>query len=203
LEAKLCVSLLSYAKVNQCLFFSLAFSNIRKFLVAKDGLYAGVSSQNGGHVLKFMTNPSNPLDYIIVGNMDTGVAELVEHEHRIFVTTWPNTALGKKRGTPQVAGLYMSPSFSNVGLNENHAEQWVKVWSVTDYEPYDLIAYTYGGGALASYGGYLYWGTMHVPLTGLIAHAAVHGLSIGYCFTIIFRSLTIYLSIIVETLHPC
>ena len=31
-----------------------------------------------------------------------------------------------------------------------------------------MIAKSYGGGSLASYGGYLYWGTMQVPGTGSV-----------------------------------
>jgi hypothetical protein len=49
------------------------------------------------------------------------------------------------------------------------------VWDVDDYEPDPVTARTYGGGALASFDGWLYWGTMHVPGVSLLAHNSFYG----------------------------
>jgi hypothetical protein len=60
----------------------------------------------------------------------------------------------------------MSPPLADgdPGLTEADAAGWSQVWNISLYEPDPLIALTYGLGGLASYGGYLYWGSMHVPL---------------------------------------
>ena len=41
-----------------------------------------------------------------------------------------------------------------------------------------IVARTYGGGALASYDGTLFWGTMHVPFTGTLAAMVAEGAGI-------------------------
>ena len=60
-------------------------------------------------------------------------------------------------------GLYMSPVVPLGGLTTANANNWVKVWRATDYEPDTLVVRTYGGGDLSSFDGTLFWGTMHVP----------------------------------------
>jgi hypothetical protein len=68
----------------------------------------------------------------------------------------------------------MSPVVGG-GLTSADVNDWVKVWDVNEYEPDPVIAATYGGGAVASYGDYLYWGTMHVPFLSTEAHTSVYG----------------------------
>ena len=73
----------------------------------------------------------------------------------------------------------MSPEIpEDTGLTGADNDTWVKVWSVSDYEPDPVVARTYGGGALASYDGTLYWGTMHVPFTGTLAAMVAEQLGI-------------------------
>jgi PPE-repeat protein len=64
-----------------------------------------------------------------------------------------------------MAGVWISPKLSDglPGLNPEDATGWKQVWNVSLYEPDRLMSATYGLGGVASYGGYLYWGTMHVP----------------------------------------
>lgn len=135
-----------------------AFNDIRKWLVVKGVLYTTVGNSGfcgGGSVLRWTGTVANPFTYDIVGNLDSMGAELAEHEGRLFVATWPGCAL---------AGLYMSPSIPRRGgLTTAHAGGWTKVWKADDYEPDPTVAGTYAGGALHSFDGYLYWGTMHVP----------------------------------------
>ena len=64
---------------------------------------------------------------------------------------------------PNVMGLWMSPEIPDGGLTGSDNDTWQKVWSVSEYEPDAIVRRTYGGGALASYNGTLYWGSMHVP----------------------------------------
>ncbi len=101
-----------------------------------------------------------------MGNIDGQAAELTEHDGKLFVSTWPTFA-GK---ATVFAGLWMSPEIPVGGLTSANVNDWEKVWTVTDYEPDMVVAATYGGGALKSFDGKLYWGTMHVPLTSAFAH---------------------------------
>jgi hypothetical protein len=143
------------------------YSDIRQWVFNNGILYTGVkNSAGGGSVLKWTGTAANPFQFQVVGNLDTEAAYLAFHENRLFVTTWPNSSA--------LAGLYMSPIIPSGGLNATHASGWRKVWETNDYDPDPVTAASYGGGALASYGGYLYWGTMHVPGASLemalIAH---------------------------------
>jgi hypothetical protein len=145
-----------------------AINNIRKWLTVNGVLYTTVGvtyadDSTGGKVLRWTGSTENPFEFVVVGTLDSAGAELAIHEGRLFVSTW---AGGGEIGAPSAnnnpAGLFMSPVISSGGLPTSTAT-WPKVWSVTDYEPDPLIALTYGGGALVSFDGYLFWGTMHVP----------------------------------------
>ena len=146
-----------------------AYNNIRKWLVVDDILYAAVGkTAGGGAVLRWTGNLSDPFQFENVGNLNGDGAELAEHLGKLYVSTWPSGG-----GT---AGVWMSPEIPSGGLTEVlHKDSWIKVWAAEDYEPDPVTASTYGGGALASFGGYLYWGTMHVPMMATMAHFNVYG----------------------------
>lgn len=144
-------------------------NNIRKWLVVDDVLYTAIGTTVDGKVLRWNGDLSSPFDFEIVGNLDTQGAELAFHDGRIFISTWP---VGLGVGGAQ-SGLWMSPPIDADGLNGTDKDAWQKVWSVADYEPDMITALTYGGGALMSYNGELYWGTMHVPLMATVAHLTV------------------------------
>ena len=146
-------------------------NNIRKWLVADDVLYTAVGTEDGGAVLKWTGNLGDPFQFETVGTLDSSGAELELHEGRIFVSTWPGSELA---GGDGLAGLYMSPVVPAGGLPASE-DEWDKVWQADDYEPDPVTAATYGGGALASFDGYLYWGTMHVPMLSAAAHLGYHG----------------------------
>jgi hypothetical protein len=140
------------------------YSNIRKWLVVDDVLYTAVGNTGGGGtVLRWRGEAGDPFQFEVVGDLDGAGAELALHDGRLFVSTWPGLGLG-------MAGIYMSPLIPSGGLTATHTFSWTKVWQADDYEPDPVTAATYGGGALASYGGYLYWGTMHVPFLSTVAH---------------------------------
>ncbi|HVV81554.1 MAG TPA: hypothetical protein VHE35_00700 [Kofleriaceae bacterium] len=147
-------------------------SNIRKWFTYDGVLYTGVGMATtmggGGRVLRW-NGPSDPLRFTQVGTTGSEIAELVVHEGRLFGASWP------QHGEVEVpAGLYMSPVIPEGGLPESTAD-WEMVWRATDYEPDAVTATTYGTGALASFDGYLYWGTMQVPGRGALAHEDVYG----------------------------
>ncbi len=145
-------------------------TNIRKWVVIDGELYLGLGTVSGGSVLKWTGSLEDPFQFEQVGVLDGQAAELTEHDGRLFVATWPGLA-GKANN---IAGLWMSPEISGDGLTTADANSWQKVWTVTDYEPDPVVAATYGGGALKSYGGKLYWGTMHVPFVSTFAHFSVY-----------------------------
>lgn len=149
-------------------------NNIRKWLIAGDELYTTIGTADGGLVLKWTGDQLDPFQFETVGELDSAGAEIEEHEGRIFVTTWPGAELIGS-GDPVFAGLYMSPTVDPGGLTTLDTYDWEKVWESIDYEPDTVTAYTYGGGALASYNGKLYWGTMHVPMLSTLAHFSFWG----------------------------
>jgi hypothetical protein len=145
------------------------YTNVRKWLVGSDGeLYVGMQENRAsGVVLRWTgaksTDPESlfAFETVAVG-LDGDAAELVEHDGRIFVNTWP--------GNQNPAGLWMSPLIG--AISTDTADAWVKLWSTTDYDPDFFTALTYGGGAVESFDGWLYWGTMHVPGVAAINHPA-------------------------------
>ncbi len=141
------------------------YNNIRKWLAVEGVLYTAVgNTAGGGSVLRWRGDAGDPFQFEVVGVLDGAGAELALHDGRLFVSTWPS-GFGSA-----MAGIYMSPPIPAGGLTTTDAGAWTKVWEADDYEPDPVTAATYGAGALASYGGYLYWGTMHVPFLSTVAH---------------------------------
>lgn len=163
------------------------FGNIRHFVVADGALYAGVGvGANGGergHVLRWQGSKSDPFNFTVVANLPAQAADLTVHQGRIFVTTWPGAAdelAGPAtQATPvtnAIAAVWMSPKLSAgaPGLNPEDADGWQQVWNVSSYEPDPVVARAYALGGLASYGGYLYWGTMHIPMKATTLHMTTY-----------------------------
>ncbi len=146
------------------------YSNIRKWVNVGGVLYTAVrNTAGGGSVLRWNGSVTNPFPFEVVGQLDNEGAELSLYgNRRLAVSTWPVT-----NGPP--AGVYIGPIIPTGGLTSAATNQWRKIWSTTDYEPDPITAATYGGGAMACYKGWLYWGTMHVPLTAARANIAVNG----------------------------
>lgn len=150
------------------------FNNIRRFVAYNGDLYAGVQRigpENYGAVIKIVNRPRDsifPFGLEVVGELDQAGADIALHDGRLFVTTWPGFLNG---GTvdmskpltflQRAAGLWMSPPVPKTGLTPTHSRSWVKVWHANLYEPDLVMAATYGGGALCSFDGWLYFGTMH------------------------------------------
>ncbi|WP_328342461.1 hypothetical protein [Micromonospora sp. NBC_00421] len=205
-----------------------AYENIRHWVVAGGVLYAGVGlGANGGEagrVLRWTGNRADPFTFTEVADLPTQVADLAEHQGRLYVSTWPKAIVdgsvaGRATGDapplrpdhptgPQasysdvgeqapravgggqasrsdaaddtdradLASIWMSPPLATgaPGLNPEDAGNWTQVWSAADYEPDPVVRRAYALGGLASYGGRLHWGTMHVPLQATALHLSVY-----------------------------
>ena len=170
----------------------LEYDNIRKFLVIDGNLYTGVrvhpvnKDTPFGAVLKWTGDAIAPFQFEVVGYLDGEAVELVKHEGRIFASTWPD--LSKANRTMEegetfgYGGLWMSPTLGENGLTQLDTNSWTKVWSASEYEADELTARTYNGGALASFKGYLYWGTLHFVYSSAFIHASFYNHSQDWRF---------------------
>jgi hypothetical protein len=168
------------------------YNNIRRMVSVNGDLYFGVQRTNtlDGAVVRWVNNPRLagwPFVFQEVGTLDQMGADICVHEGRLFCTTWPGyveapleelVALDPAEMYRRAPGLWMSPVVPAAGLTTAHRTQWQKVWSIANYEPDQVIALTMGGGALASFDGYLYFGTMQVPGTGQIGYQFMYGLPV-------------------------
>ncbi len=145
------------------------YSSIRKFIVADTVLYTAVQDthKGTGTVLRWTGTRQSPFHFTTVGKIDNLGANMVVHANRLFIGTWPpgpfTSAAGFISNNNTEAGIWMSPPIPQSGLTPSHVESWKKVWQVSDYEAEASIVASYGLGDLASFDGYLYWGTMHIP----------------------------------------
>jgi hypothetical protein len=141
--------------------------------------YIGSPSYAGGSVLAVTgvtdyTNCPGCPAFTTVGLLPSEGAYIVPHQGHLFVTTWPSVV----KGNYVTSGLFMSPAVSSsTGALTVSGTAWAKVWLATDYEPDPAVATTYAGGALASFNGQLYWGTMHVPLLSTLTAVKTYKLT--------------------------
>ena len=150
------------------------YANIRKWLVVDDVLYTTVGNNGeGGEVLRWTGDAQSPFQFEVVGQLDSEGAELALHDGRLFVFTWSKTSEGEFQNDEE-AEIYMSPPLPQSGLTSADATNWTKVWTVSDYEPDPVTASVWLAGGIASFDGYLYWGTINFPGTGTVAHARVY-----------------------------
>lgn len=156
------------------------YNDIRKAVVHNGVLYIGVqNTAGGGSVLRWKGNSANPFQFEVVGNLDLNAAYITLHDGKLFVTTWP-VLPNISAPVPIFTGLmnlWMSPTIPAGGLTAADAGNWTKVWQVDQYEPDAWVRQFYLGGDLYSFGGYLYWGTMHVPF--IAALSAMQALDIS------------------------
>ena len=144
------------------------YCGVRKFVIVNNILYTSLletSLKAKGVVLRWTGNRNNPFQFKIVGKTDGMGANMVEHNGRIYIGTWPFSIQGSILAVTSIdvpeAGIWMSPIVPKEGLTDADIDKWKKVWKASDYEPDPIIAPIYGTSSMASYGEYLYWGTMH------------------------------------------
>lgn len=170
------------------------YSNIRRWVSTPAGLYTSVLNTqpitSNGSVIRWMGTRLTPFLFSTVGLLDNQGAYMAYHNDRLFVGTWPlESALPKfLNADPNfgkflptldawapMAGVYMSPTLGPLGLGPLQAPLWKKVWQASDYEPDSIVARGYAMGAMASYGGDLYFGTLHYFNSGVAAFTALYG----------------------------
>ena len=178
----------------------IGYNNIRSFRILDGVLYTAVGKNScssptsctptiiGGRILRLNPNiipgcTFSPTPQVLnpppcwnindatqtpteVGNLDTVAGSLAIHNGRIYTVTWPSQFL------PGVlSSLYMSPAIPAGGLTAANADQWTQLWKASDYEPDPIMVQFYSGGALASFDGYLWWGTLHIAMEPFVALA--------------------------------
>lgn len=150
------------------------YTDIRQWLVVNGVLYTTVGTPTGGEVLRWTGTLADPLHFDEVGDLDGSGAYLALHGGRLYISTWPG--LLSSSGATGYAGIIRGPLIPPGGLTTAHkpASNWVKIWHVGQYDPDPVSAAVTGGGALFSYKGDLYWGTMHVPFLGTVAALATY-----------------------------
>lgn len=160
------------------------YSNIRRWVDVQGCLYTTVANtiqtDVRGSVLKWTGSRSNPFSFEVVGHLDNEGAYLTGHEGRLYVGTWPSTTAytyltSTSLENPPVCGLWMSPRLLPGGLSPLQAKSWQKVWNISQYDPDDVIAVGVAMGAMHSFNGKLYWGTLHFPAAGLKAMQTEYG----------------------------
>lgn len=125
-----------------------------------------------GSIQRWTGSAASPFQFTTVGTLQKqSAAFLAEHQGRVYVSTWYGLgALPSLNPPPEANGIFMSPPIPNGGSGPLPAStaSWTKVFDfATNYENDPLVALTYFGGAMASYGGYLYFGTINNPLAGI------------------------------------
>jgi len=147
------------------------YINIRQWHAYNGQLYTGVATATGGQILRWTGDVDHPFNFDIVGNVGGDPAYFTLHtDNRLYVSTWPVNL-----NSPTMMSIWMSPALHGepLQLTTTDATLWGKVWDLSQYEVEPSAIQ--GGGAIASYGGYLYFGTMHVPGTGAVAFAQLYG----------------------------
>ncbi|HTW89909.1 MAG TPA: hypothetical protein VMD75_18080 [Candidatus Binataceae bacterium] len=147
------------------------YADIRIFIQYQGVLYVGVQNQDGsGSVLRWRGDGAHPFQFVEVGHVDNDAAYILVNRNRIFASTWG----GMSSPSHQLSGLWVSPQIPVGGLTAPSASHWKEIWRVDDFEPDPVTAQTILGGALGSYNGFLYWGTMQVPMIGALANISAY-----------------------------
>jgi hypothetical protein len=173
-----------------------AYNNVRSWVNAANDLYVGVGlvqpvlpsakaakgtypvTDFHGAVLRWMGSKADPFKFEVVGYLQTEAANLALHENQIYVTTWP-FFLTSDLAAMHPMSLYRSPKITKGGLTGASAMSWERMWGIGDYDRDPLASLATGGGAIASYGGRIYWGTMHVPFAATAMALQAYRIDLG------------------------
>lgn len=147
--------------------------NVRGITRIRNQLYMTTAGNDGnGQILRWTGSLGSPLSFAQVGIVPGQQAAFAaEHNGYLYVSTWPDVG----NGGGQVPGVYRSTgALSANGFLPGGVGSFMRVFGFDDYEPDPITARSYAGGAMASYGGYLYFGSMHFPVGGVFAALRAH-----------------------------
>ena len=159
------------------------YVDIRKWIVADGNLYTAVKTNLSaimgdqaavkasipqGKVLRWIGSVDDPFQFEEVGILDGEGAELAYHEDRLVVTTWTDPFIGVE------AGVWASRKLGGNPLTAADQNGWTKIFTAGDYEPDPLTARAYWMGAAASYGDWLYFGTLNFPFLSFATHMTAY-----------------------------
>jgi len=146
----------------------------RRFANLNGELYLGIGvgpiapNPPGGMVVRWDGDAADPFDFVPVTYLPgEQVAEIAEHNGRLAAGTWAIPQVAGPLG--ESSGVWISPDPVD-GVVDLADGPWTKFWEISDYEPNQVNSLVTGVGAMASYGGNLYWGTMHPPFLAMAAH---------------------------------
>lgn len=161
-------------RTRACPSGNAVYTNVRMWVAARGDLYVGVGlvrgGVEGGAVLRWVGDQADPYQFVEVGRPPADAANMIVHtDGRLYLTTWPSEE--------NPAGLYRSPVIPEGGLtpaDAGHPDWTTPLWLATRdgnpehadvpaYDPDRVSGFSTGGGALASYKGRVYFGTMSVP----------------------------------------
>ena len=166
----------------------LEWGNIRKFLTVDGEMYVGVlnswdNPHPGGSVLRWTGNEGDPFQFEEVARLDNEVAELAVHEQttslgttKVLVAgTWPRL-YGTLDQTDELYGLFMSPPLP---LDSTDADDWEQIFRIDQYEPDPVTARAIASGGIASFDGYIWFGTLITVGIPALAWIEAYGIPIG------------------------
>jgi len=159
--------------------YHLQPDNVRRCACVNESLYIGLSAKDLkeenkkiGIVLKWTGNRHDLFKCQLVARVPGPVNEITLHNDRLYLHTWPTINMGHANSDEvkieSVSSIYMSSKIEACGLTEDHIDSWEKVWDYSKYDPDDFVWQAYSGGKMISYNGYLYYGTLHMPMANFL-----------------------------------
>lgn len=167
-----------------------ALDQIRQWITVNGVLYAGVGRAAGdGAILRWRGTPADPFlgsgrsseycGFEVVGVLPGFPAYLTHMDGtRLAASTWNRTTLASARtptalpSIPLTAGVFVGPSFGADGVYDasDASRPWLRLWSPLQYERDPVVASTTGGGAIAYWRGWLWFGSMQNNATASSSH---------------------------------
>ncbi len=165
-----------------------ALNQIRQWITVNGVLYAGAGRDGGdGVVLRWRGSVENPFNgagsvseycgFEVVGVLPSFPSYLANYDgQRMAASTWNRATptVAGSRGAPGVAaGIFLGPAYGEDGgyTAADAGTTWATVWTPAQYETDLVVAATTGGGALAFWQGWLWFGSMQNNSGAASAHS--------------------------------